>query len=639
MRLVWVEISGFRGYAEPVRVEIERNLTLLLGRNDAGKSSILDALELYFSGGKPDRFDFTVGGSGPVRIDCAFDELPPTLVLDESARTTWAAQRLLSEDRLLVVRREWKSHAAAPVTSVLASHPVPADGTEAPSYLTMKVTELRALCKEAGIADGVNQSVSSDMREKLWELRLENGMLELSDVQVPLTGPDGKSVERAIFSEMPLFHVFRADRPNDETEAIAQDPAKLVIREVIDRNADALERVSDEIVAQLSESLNDVVEKLADIDATLATSLGPGPIVPRWEKAFADVGFVDDQQVPLYRRGSGARRLVLLSFFRARLDRRQQDGGRRSLVIAVEEPETALHPDLQVQVLDALLEVGSEADCQVVATSHSTNLVPRVPIDVVRFITSGPYGREIHSAKSTESTKVDELLKLLRGSMGIHTDHSVKCFLLVEGQNDITGLCRLTRALEHISPLEFASLEVLESRGLLRVLPIGGCGSLELWRTPLAVLARPVFLLLDSDRKFRGAPAKSAVEGLPGDIPEGAKVVVLDRRELENYLTPEAICEQYASVSGFEEVFRAKASGSDWEYLDIPGLTAQALKEVGYRGGQGVKEAKAKKDLALAFENEGVARGVADSPGDLGAVLREVMATVGLAGGACSAPR
>src|SRR6056297_433538 len=50
MKLKFVEMSGFRGYCEPVRIEFGSDATIIDGRNGVGKSSIFDAVEFALTG-------------------------------------------------------------------------------------------------------------------------------------------------------------------------------------------------------------------------------------------------------------------------------------------------------------------------------------------------------------------------------------------------------------------------------------------------------------------------------------------------------------------------------------------------------------------------------------------------------------
>ena len=48
MRLKQMKIKNFRGYKDETIVDFD-NLTAFIGKNDAGKSTILEALEIFFN--------------------------------------------------------------------------------------------------------------------------------------------------------------------------------------------------------------------------------------------------------------------------------------------------------------------------------------------------------------------------------------------------------------------------------------------------------------------------------------------------------------------------------------------------------------------------------------------------------------
>ena len=48
MRIKSLTISNFRRYSSAVTIEFD-NLTAFVGKNDAGKSSVLEALDIFFN--------------------------------------------------------------------------------------------------------------------------------------------------------------------------------------------------------------------------------------------------------------------------------------------------------------------------------------------------------------------------------------------------------------------------------------------------------------------------------------------------------------------------------------------------------------------------------------------------------------
>ena len=51
MKIKSITIDNFRGYKDPVTIPFD-NLTVFVGKNDIGKSTILEALDIFFNDSK-----------------------------------------------------------------------------------------------------------------------------------------------------------------------------------------------------------------------------------------------------------------------------------------------------------------------------------------------------------------------------------------------------------------------------------------------------------------------------------------------------------------------------------------------------------------------------------------------------------
>lgn len=49
MKLVGLKLRNFRGYKEQTYIRFEKGITAFIGKNDIGKSTILEALEIFFN--------------------------------------------------------------------------------------------------------------------------------------------------------------------------------------------------------------------------------------------------------------------------------------------------------------------------------------------------------------------------------------------------------------------------------------------------------------------------------------------------------------------------------------------------------------------------------------------------------------
>ena len=89
MKIDSVKIKNFRGYADETQI-LFNDLTVFVGKNDIGKSTILEALDIFFNDGKGvtkiDKSDVNVKlnneGNQDIEITVIFSELPEKIVID-----------------------------------------------------------------------------------------------------------------------------------------------------------------------------------------------------------------------------------------------------------------------------------------------------------------------------------------------------------------------------------------------------------------------------------------------------------------------------------------------------------------------------------------------------------------------------
>lgn len=121
MKLREVILKNFRGYYIETRITID-DLTALIGKNDIGKSTILEALDVFFNQVKlgPDDKNIQHTDEETV-IGCIFDNVPDEIVL-ENATTSFTGEYLLNADGNLEI---WKIYPASGKQTIFiyANHP------------------------------------------------------------------------------------------------------------------------------------------------------------------------------------------------------------------------------------------------------------------------------------------------------------------------------------------------------------------------------------------------------------------------------------------------------------------------------------------------------------------------------------
>src|SRR5690625_3282140 len=77
-----------------------------------------------------------------------------------------------------------------------------------------------------------------------------------------------------------------------------------------------------------------------------------------------------NNEIPINKRGSGMRRLILLAFFQAEAERRMSESNSQSVIYAIEEPETSQHPNHQLQLLRSFQHLSSQDKTQIIVTTQ-----------------------------------------------------------------------------------------------------------------------------------------------------------------------------------------------------------------------------------------------------------------------------
>lgn len=95
------------------------------------------------------------------------------------------------------------------------------------------------------------------------------------------------------------------------------------------------------------------------MDSGIASTLNPVISTDKlkWSDVFKHVSISGDEEIPINKRGSGVKRLVLLNFFRAEAERRAEETRHTGIIYAIEEPETSQHNNHQRMLITALKEL------------------------------------------------------------------------------------------------------------------------------------------------------------------------------------------------------------------------------------------------------------------------------------------
>lgn len=159
------------------------------------------------------------------------------------------------------------------------------------------------------------------MRKALFKLfvsedtTFEQQLLNIKDIQ-----DDSIKTWVKLREHLPLFNLFQSDRANTDGDKEVQDPMKAITKEVLSDLQEELDKIRDEVVKRVEEVGFRTIEKLKEFNGDIANELKTIPDLKNWDSVFK-FSLDTDNEIPLNKRGSGIRRLILLSYFRAEAEK------------------------------------------------------------------------------------------------------------------------------------------------------------------------------------------------------------------------------------------------------------------------------------------------------------------------------
>lgn len=560
MRLIRLTVENFRCYSKPTSIRFD-DMTALIGQNDVGKSALMDALAIFFEETEPDKDDACkLGDPTKMRFTCEFDQLPDKLIVDSDYPTSLGNEYLLNDNGNLVIRKTYNGQLAKPKLSAIeaiALHPT-AEGYS--DLLQLKKADLAKRAQELGVdLSSVDKRKNAPVRAAIWAAAPD---LQIKEVAVPLEGEGAKQIWTALLHYLPTYALFKSDRASTDQDAEAQDPLKSAISEALKAVERQLLEIKEYVEREVRKIGVATVEKLREIDPSVAETLDPVITTKKWESLF-QTSITGDYGIPLNKRGSGVKRLVLLSFFRAKAEKDAIGRNSSSIIYAIEEPETSQHPRNQRLLLAALRDLAAEPGRQIIITTHTPMLARYLPSGALRYLKSNDRGERVIVEGN------DETLAEIARSLGVLPDHNVKLFIGVEGVNDINFLKGISKVLKSAGE-DVLDLESLEMNGDIIFVPFGG-GNLALWASRLKHLNRPEYHICDRDDPPPDPPKYSDYMAAV-NAREGCTAVATSKREMENYLHPDAIVEAYRQ-NGLNITLPAAFADFD----DVPTIVAQAV--------------------------------------------------------------
>lgn len=569
MFLKQIDIKNFRGI-EQLSLPLE-DLCVLIGENNAGKSSVLDAIRICLTrsltrrGAVFEEYDYHLQDSSAEPSKSKSIEI--TLTFAESEEDEWPDE----VSQLLSDAEQIDDNGLRSVSFRVTSSFDPATNDFATDYDFINLSgEPLPKAKNPRHLINLQQLVPTfylaSLRDAAQEFRARS----------PFWGPFVRALELD-------------DEARAELEAALQDLNK----KVLEKHA-----AFDSVKKRLKKTAELMPLGSADpvsIDAV------PSKVFDILSQTQVHLASKTGAHIPIVRHGSGTQSLAVICLFDAFLQSQLEEryGEYAVPLLALEEPEAHLHPS----AIKAVGKMLQEFSGQKLISTHSGDLLAGIPLQKIRRLRRTDGKISVHKIEDgvlteDEIDKLDYQVRTTRGSLLFS-----RCWLLVEGETEAPLMSECARALGYdlyadgVSCIEFSQL------GVEKYIKLADQLGIE-W-----------FMLADKDGE--GETYKKSASGQLNGRKEGDHMRLLDHGTMEVFLCMEGFGAIYEANISDQKKGDVTADHGTLEYWQ---QVAKAQK----------KNSKPRSSLAVAEKMN--ADGAASVPKILQEVIEQARKLAGGAG-------
>ena len=378
-------------------MEFNQGLNVIIGENDAGKTSLIDSLKILFSKKKIDVNDF--------------NEIENAVTIElEDNDFIYFMESQISEENII------NSYKIKP--SLEKSNEIKEE-LESEEFNNLEESEQKQILKKYSnifnTTFRLNIKVETLKGNILKEIEKEE-FIEVKSLNYPISFLGSREFENIdSFFENTFFKEVKENIWDYEIEG-------KTINQHIDEYIENFkeEQLNNENAQELNTQLKEFLPDFKEIN----------PIVTSEPKLNLKINVellnTNNQQMLLEKMGDGTNRRTTLAIFKHKKDK-------NDLVYVFDEVETHLHIKAQLDVLRLLKDLSKEGK-QIIITTHSPFLINQVNLDEIKLISlDAERGSQIFELDSTTQTQIT-LANL--GIMNIDLFFTSK-LLIVEGESEL----------------------------------------------------------------------------------------------------------------------------------------------------------------------------------------------------------
>jgi putative ATP-dependent endonuclease of OLD family len=408
VKLSKLTIRNFKGIKE-LSIDIE-NISVIIGPNNCGKSTILQALKVFGTAQKLEKKHFYKHDlSYPISFHATF-----TNITLEEAELHGIRASMHMETNTFIVRAVYNSEG-----------------------------EVKRAAKISG-------ECTHDLEDEGWDGKLgggKNGSNFLSVfpevIYIPAVKDANDEIKSASENMKTLTKLYKEIIHSLDEYTEAETKTRLLQDKINQHNNPKIRFFESEVQSFLSEVTSTTINFKVDvkpIDEIVSTSVSP----------FFNYNGIETD---IENQGSGVQRTFILSILKGfrkyksqySSDPKEHASSNRPLIFAIEEPELYLHPQIAKVFKDTLYSLADDDLFQIVASSHSPNFIDlskpnrtlvRMSLDFEKNVQINQVSSDIYGLPEDE---VDRFQALLRFNPHVNEVFFADRAILVEGDTEVVA--------------------------------------------------------------------------------------------------------------------------------------------------------------------------------------------------------
>lgn len=550
MKLIELHIQGYKCFKDTIVIPIQ-DLSILIGENDSGKSSILRALELLLSSKMPNEEDYFS------LEDIDYDEfvIGARFLITESDNEEGLNNFIVDDE--IRFRKVFKKREA--FKTYIKKNVFQNNNLERYSELDAATTKL--LLTELDIDDFARQEDRKDAIREYINTNKATLLKRVEEIEIKFN---------SISPYLPIFQYYGSHDYGNPQSLIKKTLDDIYSSHFYDEEGtlkiDSLvglkETVLTELNNKIQEDLLDKVKlynpKVSKIQGRLDIDFSKGLDFQGLELDEGNGFKLIDQK------GEGSKKKMFLSILEWDKEVQRDLTNSRAVIRVYDEPDTSLHYEAQRKLFNAIFEVASKPDSntQAIIATHSVVMVDKAPARSIVQVIQNNGCSTIDYLKTETEEDISDFLSQISTVGGIKNSSIFfeKCILIVEGDSEKAAIPIIYEKIFNRRLPEFGIVLVnLQSNGA--------------WFNFLTLLKHnkkhSTVMLLDTDTQNAECGANVTVEKLQG--------IGFDEDFLNNNVF-------FAGLQEFEDIFPdnkikdvfntlyPKSESEGWTITDIESL-------------------------------------------------------------------